>query len=160
VDVGARDGIADIVDVGIGEGKGVGEDVSAGGASVDVPVAGGAGVSGKTVTVAAAAGRVIVLVAAGTNAATNACSCIPRATATNRVSAMRAAAISPLHSGPSPLPTSSGPSIDSQPSPDPKLTSPQNSAARSENVLALPTPQSPLPADQGAPPRHLPAKQS
>lgn len=96
-------------------GKRVDTGVCVGGTSVDVAAAVGAGVSGVTGADGVAVGGGLVLVTVGSAAATSSCSCIPRATATKRVKAISAAAISPLHSGPNPLPTPPGPLYGSLP---------------------------------------------
>ncbi len=105
---GVQDGFSVLVGTAVSDGEGIDEGVSVGGSGVDVAVAVGAGVSEGTGTDSVAVGARMVLVATGSTAATSSCSCIPKATATNRVKAMSHAAINPLHNDPNPLPVPRG----------------------------------------------------
>jgi hypothetical protein len=91
------------VGVGIGDGEET-EEVATSGVGENGSRSVRVGLSEVAVATAiVAVGAAAVLVASGSTWATNPCSCTPRITATARVRATRAAAISPLQSGPNPL---------------------------------------------------------
>jgi hypothetical protein len=90
--LGVEEGVTVAVGLGGMEGSGVGD----GSTAVDV--------SGTAEGKAVGVGSEIVTVAVGRMSATNVCSCMPNTTATNSVKLTRAAARSPLKTGPSPLP--------------------------------------------------------